>query len=111
MKKQRLRRRLRCFGHIVNLCAQTLIVGKDAEKISRDLESAYREGDMKRIGELWRKRGAIGKLQNIVRYIRASPQRRQFFKSIEIGGDLAAFDALEVSPSIDDPRLRTLLRY
>ena len=96
-QKQRLRRRLRCFGHIVNLCAQAFIVGKDAEKICRDLEAAYREGDLKRIGELWRKRGAIGRLHNIVRYIRASPQRRQFFKSIEIGGDLAAFDGLEVS--------------
>ena len=96
-QKQRLRRRLQCFGHIVNLCAQAFIVGKDAEKICRDLEAAYREGDLKRIGELWRKRGAIGRLHNIVRYIRASPQRRQFFKSIEIGGDLAAFDGLEVS--------------
>jgi hypothetical protein len=96
-KKQRLRRRLRCFGHIVNLCAQAFIIGKDAEKICRDLEAAYREGDLRRIGELWKKRGAIGRLQNIIRYIRASPQRRQFFKSIEIGGDVAAFDGLEVS--------------
>jgi hypothetical protein len=96
-KKHRRRRRLRCFGHIANLCAQAFIVGKDAEKICRDLEIAYREGDLKRIGELWRKRGAIGRLHNIIRYIRASPQRRQFFKSIEIGGDLSAFDELEVS--------------
>ena len=59
--------------------------------------TAYREGDLKRIGELWRKRGAIGRLNNIVRYIRASPQRRQFFKSIVIGGELAEFDGLEVS--------------
>jgi hypothetical protein len=94
--KQRKRRRLRCFGHIVNLCAQAFIVGKDAEKVCKDLDIAYREGDMKRIKELWRKRGAIGKLHNIVRYIRASPQRRQFFRSIVCGGNLAEFDALEV---------------
>jgi len=110
-KKQRLRRRLRCFGHIVNLCAQAFIIGKDAEKICRDLEAAYREGDLKRIGELWRKRGAIGRLHNIIRYIRASPQRRQFFRSIEIGGDLAAFDGLEVSSFSHNPQLRMLLRY
>jgi len=110
-KKQRLRRRLRCFGHITNLCAQAFIIGKDAEKICRDLEAAYREGDLRRIGELWRKRGAIGRLHNIIRYIRASPQRRQFFKSIEIGGDLAAFDGLEVSSFDHDAQLWMLLRY
>jgi hypothetical protein len=80
-KKQRVRRRLRCFGHIVNLCAQAFIMGKDADSVCKDLESAYREGDLSRIGELWKRRGAIGKLHNVVRYIRASPQRRQFFKT------------------------------
>ncbi|KAH8621778.1 hypothetical protein IG631_23655 [Alternaria alternata] len=80
--KQRRRRRLRCFGHIVNLCAQAFLIGKDAEKVCKDPEAAYREGDMKRMKELWRKRGAIEKLPNIIRYIRASPQRRQFFRSI-----------------------------
>ena len=98
--KQRRRRRLRCFGHIVNLCAQAFLIGKDAERVCKDLDSAYHEGDLKKIGELWRKRGAIGRLHNIVRYIRASPQRRQFFKSIICGGDIAEFDGLEVSPSL-----------
>jgi hypothetical protein len=96
-KKQRLRRRLRCLGHIINLCAQAFLVGKDADKICKELEAAYRDGDMKKIGELWQKKGAIGRLHNIIRYIRASPQRRKFFRSIEVGGDLAIFDGLEVS--------------
>ena len=96
-EKQRKRRRLRCFGHIVNLCAQAFIVEKDAENVCKDLDTAYREGDMKRIKELWRKRGAIGKLHNIIRYIRATPQRRRFFRSITCGGNLAEFDGLEVS--------------
>ncbi|OBS15743.1 hypothetical protein FPOA_13469 [Fusarium poae] len=98
-RKHRVRRRLRCFGHIVNLCAQAFIMGKDAAKTCKDLDSAYREGDYSRIRELWKKRGAIGRLHNIVRYIRASPQRRQFFRSIQIGGDLAAFDGLELAQS------------
>jgi hypothetical protein len=98
-EKQRKRRRLRCFGHIVNLCAQGFLIGKDAEKVCKELDTAYREGDLRRIGELWRKRGAIGRLHNIVRYIRASPQRRQFFRSILCGGDLADFDGLEVRVS------------
>ncbi|KAF5703911.1 restless-like transposase [Fusarium mundagurra] len=76
--KQRKRRRLRCFGHIVNLFAQALLIGKDAEK---------------------RKRGAIGRLHNIIKYIRASPQRRQFFTSIVCGGELSEFDDLELIQS------------
>ncbi|KAG7413394.1 putative AC transposase [Fusarium oxysporum f. sp. raphani] len=98
-RKHRVRRRLRCFGHIVNVCAQAFIMGKDASKTCKDLDSAYREGDYTRIRELWKKRGAIGRLHNIVRYIRASPQRRQFFRSIQISGDLAAFDGLELVQS------------
>jgi hypothetical protein len=97
--KQRKRRRLRCFGHIVNLCAQAFLIGKDAEKVCQDLDAAYREGDMKRIQELWRKRGAIGRLHNIIKYIRASPQRRQFFRSIVCGGELSEFDGLELIQS------------
>ncbi|TVY62365.1 hypothetical protein Focb16_v004363 [Fusarium oxysporum f. sp. cubense] len=31
---------------------------------------------------LWRKRGAVGKLHNIVRFVRASPQRRELMKSL-----------------------------
>ncbi|KAM5529351.1 transposase-like protein [Fusarium oxysporum f. sp. phaseoli] len=99
LDKQRKRRRLRCFGHIVNLCAQAFLIGKDAEKVCKDLDAAYREGDMKRIRELWRKRGAIGRLHNIIEYIRASPQRRQFFRSIVCGGELSEFDGLELIQS------------
>jgi hypothetical protein len=97
--KQRKQRRLRCLGHIVNLCCQDFIVGKDSEKICKEIDAAERAGDIKRIGELWKKRGSLGLLQNIVRYIRATPQRRQFFKNIKIGGDIAEFDKLEVSYS------------
>jgi len=104
--KQRKRRRLRCFGHIINLCTQAFLIGKDAEKVCKELDTAYHEGDLKKIGDLWRKRGAIGRLHNIVRYIRASPQRRQFFRSIICGGDLAIFDGLEVCLSL--PRMSSL---
>jgi len=70
-KKYCLQRRLRCFGHIVNLYAQAFIIGKDAEKTCKNLESAYREGDLTQIGELWKQRGVLGRLHNIVRYIKA----------------------------------------
>ena len=32
----------------------------------------------------WRKRGALGKLHNIVAFIRVSPQRREAFKKIMV---------------------------
>jgi hypothetical protein len=43
---QQKRRRLRCFGHIVNLCAQAFLIGKDADKVSKELDTAYRDGDL-----------------------------------------------------------------
>jgi len=39
--KQRRRRRLRCLGHVVNLCAQAFLLGKKAKLTLEELESAY----------------------------------------------------------------------
>ncbi|KAL6409897.1 HAT domain-containing protein [Ilyonectria robusta] len=93
--KQQRCRRLRYFGHIINLCAQAFLIGKDAEKVCKDLDAVYREGDMKRIRELWRKHGAIRRLHNIIKYIRASPQHYQFFRLIICRGELSEFNSLE----------------
>jgi hypothetical protein len=73
-----------------------MLIGKDAEKICRKLGNAQNEGDWKKVGELWRKRGSIGRLHNIIRYIRMTPQRREEFDAIEAGGDLEEFDGLEL---------------
>src|SRR5579871_3617213 len=83
--------------HIINLCAHAFIMGKYAEKIAREMDAAMREGDLKKIGELWRKRGALGRLHNVIKHIRGSPQRREFFGKQVCGGELAEFDGLEVS--------------
>ena len=88
---------IRCIGHIINLCAQAFIIGKDAEKVCKDLETALRDGEYKKIGDLWRKRGSIGRLHNIIHYIRASPQRRNRFAKQVVGGELAKFNNLQVS--------------
>ena len=95
--KQRKSRRLRCAGHIINLYIYTFIIGKDVEKIAREIDTILREGDLKRVGELQRKRRALRRLYNVVKYIRRSPQRRKFFKKQVYGGDLAEFNRLEVS--------------
>ena len=39
--KQRLRRRLRCLGHIINLAAQAFLLGKQSQETSEQLELAY----------------------------------------------------------------------
>ena len=71
--KLRKGRRLRCFGYITNLCAQAFIIGNDAEGVCKELATAYREMDFKKVEDLWRKRGAVGLLHNLVRYIRMTP--------------------------------------
>ena len=96
-KIKRQQRRLRCLGHIINLCAQALILGKDADKSLRKLEAAHIGSDWEKIGKIWRKHGSIGKLHNIIRYIRMTPQRRQEFATYHGPEDISHFDGLEVS--------------
>ena len=69
--KQRKKRRLRCAGHIIILCAHAFLMGKDAQKIARQMDTALREGDLKKVGELWRQRGALGRLHNVIKLSRS----------------------------------------
>ena len=62
-----------------------------------ELEIAYLRKDFKKITGIWRKQGALGRLHNIVRYIRMTPQRREEFRRIKIEGQkLEEFNGLEV---------------
>jgi len=98
--KQRKRHRLRCLGHVVNLCAQAFLLGKKADTTLEELESAYKKQDFESIARIWRRQGALGRLRNIIRYIRISPQCREEFESIEIGGNWVDFNKLQVSVKI-----------
>ena len=89
---QRKARRLRCLGHAVNLCARALLIGKESKKTLRKLEGVTG----KESEGIWRARGPVRKLHNIIKYIRWTPQRREQFASIQIRGELARFDELEV---------------
>ena len=108
--KKRKARRLCCFGYIVNLYAQAFIIGKDAEKICKEMAFVYREMDFKRVQELWKKRRSIKLLYNLIQYIQMTPQRRRFFKSIKIGGDLAKYNYLEVRDIFKSSDIRHLIR-
>jgi hypothetical protein len=94
--RQRRHRRLRCLGHIINLCCQAFLMGRDCEKYLAKLEKHYQRGDYAKVEELWKKFGCLGRLHNLVRYIRLSPQRREEFAAIVMGGHLTEFDRLEL---------------
>ena len=85
---------MRYFSYIVNLCAQAFIIGSDTDRVLKEIDRAIQEMDFKKVRQLWKKQGAIGLFQNLIRYIRASPQRRQMFKGIKVGD---RYDGLEVS--------------
>ncbi|KAJ0128213.1 Uncharacterized protein HZ326_28690 [Fusarium oxysporum f. sp. albedinis] len=72
---------MRCFRHILNLVAQAFLYGDDAAPFELQSE-AY--GMLERVEEdleHWRAKGPVGKLHNIVKFIRASPQRTGAFKA------------------------------
>ena len=95
--KQCLRRRLRCLGHIINLSAQAFLLGKQSQETLEQLELAHHRHDFDAIAKLWRKQGVLGRLHNIIRYIRMTPQRRAEWRKIVIGTEeWSLFDGLEV---------------
>ncbi|KJZ68601.1 hypothetical protein HIM_12010 [Hirsutella minnesotensis 3608] len=65
-------RRLRCCGHIINLVARSILFGTDADAFEEDCQANKEIQDEVR---LWRSRGPIGKLHNIVHWVERSGQR------------------------------------
>ena len=79
----RKRRRIRCLAHISNLVAKSLLLGQKADNIADELDLAYQHADFQSTSNVWKKQGVLGRLQNLIRHIRSSPQRRQEFKSCQ----------------------------
>ncbi|EAQ87078.1 hypothetical protein CHGG_08331 [Chaetomium globosum CBS 148.51] len=104
------RRRVRCFGHILNLAAKALLEGKNPgllrsfEPGSQARLEAEEERDLL---EQWRKRGPIGKLHNIVHFVRRSPQRRDSFAEV-MPGKLTAEEVEEFGRILFDGDLSSL---
>jgi hypothetical protein len=86
-------RRSRCLGHIINLVAKAFLFGKSVEAFelatgSINEDTAFVDPEaMKKAQKAWREKGAIGKLHNIIVFIRSSPQRREAFKRKITGND------------------------
>ncbi|KAM4061736.1 restless-like transposase [Hirsutella rhossiliensis] len=77
-------RRVRCFGHIINLVAKALLFGKDNEVFKSeerlDLDLARHD--------LWRKRGPIGKLHNLVHWIHQSDRLTYMLRDLQRKRDM-----------------------
>lgn len=70
-------RRLRCVGHIINIAAQAFLYDNDKEAFTAEVHGARSLADVKKQLDIWRKKGPIGKLHNIVTFIRRIPQHRE----------------------------------
>ena len=83
-------RRLRCWGHIMNLVVKALLFGPNVSKLEKERRDGEDITTYERQQTLrWRALGAIGKSHNIVKFIRVSPQRRAAFLSQELQKDSA----------------------
>jgi hypothetical protein len=74
-------RRMRCFGHILKLVAPSFLFGEDAASFELQSEAHGMPEQAEQDPEHWRKKGIVGKLRNIVKFIWASPQRTEAFKA------------------------------
>jgi hypothetical protein len=65
--------RIRCFGHILNLVAQAFLYGEDGASFEQESDIYGIRGQYEEDLEHWRSKGPVGKLFNIVRFIKTSP--------------------------------------
>lgn len=73
-------RRGRCFGHIVNLVAKTLLFGKGCGAFEADLQ-AQKLAEAEH--ELWMRKGPVGKIHNLVVWIRGSDTLTHLLRKIQ----------------------------
>jgi hypothetical protein len=84
--------RSRCLGHIINLAAKAFIFGTDVEVFETTVDAVndltpMDSRVMRDAQDAWRQRGPIGKVHNIVTFIRSSPQRKEAFKKTVMSED------------------------
>jgi hypothetical protein len=76
-------RRLRCYGHIINLSTRAFLFGDNPDTFELEIDNLEKlKLEIRYERELlaqWRKRGSIDKLHNIVVWIQRTPQRRDSF--------------------------------
>jgi hypothetical protein len=88
-----IQQRIRCLGHILNLIVQAFLFPKEANlqtlesyeegylQEEEETEQSYKQQELAEEEQMRSILGPLGKLHNIVVYIRSSPQRLQDFIS------------------------------
>ena len=96
-------RRLRCLGHIINLAAKAFFFGSGSESKSfeKDVKNTQESREEKKEREIWRKKGPIGKLHNVVMYILDSPQRIDEFEE-KVKGEIERQQRETAPPGEDE---------
>jgi hypothetical protein len=74
-------RRVRCFGHILNLVCKQLLFGHDSDAFEDEI-SADSTIDASR-HEAWRRKGPIGKLHNLIVVIHKSDVLTQLLRNLQ----------------------------
>ncbi|EXU94994.1 hypothetical protein X797_011930, partial [Metarhizium robertsii] len=75
------RRRGRCFGHTLNLSAKAILFGHDADAFERRISGAEPLTEAEHL--IWRKKGPVGKLHNLVVAIHRSDLLTGMLRSIQ----------------------------
>lgn len=75
------KRRVLCMGHIINLVAHQVLFGEDVEAFEEVLTNVTAEEVELRS---WRRKGPIGKLHNLIKYICHSSKRREVFQEVQL---------------------------
>jgi hypothetical protein len=73
-------KRLRCMGHVLNLIAEEYLFGQD----STTFPDKYKAAGAPERRQLWRQRGELGKLHNLVAHVMASGKRTDLFQSLQV---------------------------
>jgi hypothetical protein len=79
--------RCRCIGHILNLAAKAFLLGEEAIPSYSDDNNTNLD-----VLRAWRKRGPVGKLHNLVQWVRRSPKRKDKFEAYSKGTVATAGD-------------------
>jgi hypothetical protein len=75
-----IQKRLRCIGYILNLIAESYIFGQDSLTFKENYKKAL-PGERR---QLWRQRGELRKLHNLVAHVTASGKRTDLFQKLQV---------------------------
>ena len=67
--KTRISRRLRCLGHVINLTAKAFLYSNEFDTFKKGIKHVKEHSELLKELNLWRKRGPISKLYNVLIFI------------------------------------------